>query len=260
MKRVEALQWMIDALLLERGKPTLASQGIELSEEAAAAKWRGLVNQRPALPISDDFLRVQDEYLLAQRDQSAGYRLEDIEQFRPNIYLFQGDITELRVDGVVNAANSQFLGCFIPNHACLDNILQTKAGVQMRLACQQVKEKLGRRQVPIGMALATPGFNLWAKQVIHVVGPFVDGQVTPFARQQLKKTYESALDLAVGLGLSSVAFPCISTGQFRFPHDEAAKIAVTSVLDYLKKMESSISLVFCCYSEEDAIIYRRLLR
>ena len=226
-------------------------------------RWRllrSLMNVRPPMPAAEEFLRVQDAFL---RQMTLEKGITDAASLPAcakdeRLVLWQGDITTLRCDAIVNAANSQMLGCFSPCHGCIDNIIHTMAGVQLRLACHRIMQKQGHEE-PTGRAKITPGFNLPAKYVLHTVGPIIDDEVTAGDEALLASCYQSCLDLAAREGLRSVAFCCISTGVFRFPPERAAEIAVRTVWDFLKAPGSLRRVVFNVFRDSDLDIYRRLL-
>ena len=182
----------------------------------------------------------------------------DLTPAGPGAYLWQGDITTLRCDAIVNAANSALLGCFCPNHGCIDNAIHTFAGVQLRLACAELMQRQGHDEPP-GRAKITPAFNLPCRYVIHTVGPVVDGGLTGRHCALLASCYRSCLELADRAGLRSIAFCCISTGEFRFPHDRAAAIAITTVREYREQTQSGIQVIWNVFKDEDCRIYRELL-
>lgn len=218
---------------------------------------RGLFNVRPPMPASVEFLAVQDAYLKEAAREKGVTTLSDLEPVRPHRYLWRGDITTLAVDAIVNAANSALLGCFSPNHGCIDNAIHSFSGVQLRLACDAIMRAQGHEE-PTGTAKITPGFNLPAKFVLHTVGPIVSGPLTQRHRAQLASCYESCLRLAEENGLKSVAFCCISTGVFGFPQREAAEIAVGTVESFLS--HAGLDVVFNVFKEADLKIYRGLLQ
>lgn len=218
---------------------------------------RGLFNVRPPMKASAEFLAVQDAYLKEAAREKGVTTLSDLEPVRPHLYLWRGDITTLAVDAIVNAANSALLGCFSPNHGCIDNAIHTYSGVQLRLACDAIMRAQGHEE-PTGTAKITPGFNLPAKFVLHTVGPIVSGPLTQRHRAQLASCYESCLRLAEENGLKSVAFCCISTGVFGFPQREAAEIAVETVESFLS--HAGLDVVFNVFKEADLKIYRGLLQ
>ena len=172
--------------------------------------------------------------------------------------LFRSDITTLKVDAIVNAANSALRGCFVPCHSCVDNIIHSVSGIQLRLACDALMTEQGYEE-PIGKAKMTPAFNLPCRYVLHTVGPTVHGQLTKEHCRQLSDCYRSCLKLAADSGLRSVAFCCISTGEFHFPNEKAAEIAIQTVWDYLKKNQNSPEVVFNVFKDIDYNIYKKLL-
>ena len=177
---------------------------------------------------------------------------------RPNLYLWQGDITRLAVDAIVNAANSKLLGCFVPNHSCIDNAIHTAAGVELRLACHEIMQEQGRDETT-GQAKITKAYNLPSRYVLHTVGPIIYEEVTELEKRQLASSYEACLTLAYEKDLRSLAFCCVSTGEFRFPNEEAAKIAIETVLQFQKKHPDMI-VVFNVFKDLDYTIYQTLLK
>lgn len=218
---------------------------------------RALFNVRPPVAANEDFLAVQDAYLREAIREKGITGFSDLMPVQDGIYLWRGDITTLEVDAIVNAANSALLGCFSPNHGCIDNAIHTFAGVQLRLACHEIMRTQGHEE-PTGTAKITPGFNLPAKHVLHTVGPIVSGRLTEKHCEQLASCYESCLKLAAENSLKSVAFCCISTGVFGFPQRDAARIAVETVKAYQK--HSSIEVVFNVFKEADLRFYEALLK
>lgn len=227
------------------------------------AQWdlfRALVNVRPPVPAPDGFLAVQDALLqdiLAYRGMT---RLGDIEPVpgHSGIRLWRGDITTLAVDAIVNAANSQMLGCFVPGHHCIDNAIHTFAGVQLRLECARLMEQQGVPE-PTGMAKATAAFNLPSKHIIHTVGPIAQGAATQTDRALLANCYTSCLDAAADLSCRAIAFCCISTGVFGFPQRQAAEVAIRAVEEWLGAHDAAIDVVFNVFTDADERLYRSLL-
>ena len=219
--------------------------------------FRALMNVRPPEPVSEEFLQVQDEELQALLAEKGVVEILRIAQ--NGIVEWQGDITRLKVDAIVNAANSQMLGCFVPLHRCIDNAIHSAAGVQLRLACE---EMMKGSDEPTGSARITPGFNLPAKYVIHTIGPIVTTPL-PLRQQeaQLASCYTSCLDLANKYGLASIAFCCISTGEFRFPNDRACFIAVSTVRSWMAShLESSVkTVIFNTFKDIDHELYKNAL-
>ncbi len=253
MTQGERRVFLIEALLSEAGY----RNGIPEDAFEQKRLLRGLFNVRPPMPASAEFLAVQDAYLQEATCEKGVTALSDLTPVKPHLYLWRGDITTLAVDAIVNAANSALLGCFSPNHGCIDNAIHTFSGVQLRLACDAIMRAQGHPE-PTGGAKLTPGFNLPAKYVLHTVGPIVSGPLTQRHRAQLASCYESCLRLAEENGLKSVAFCCISTGVFGFPQNEAPKIAVDTVTAFQK--DCPIDVVFNVFKEADLRLYQALLQ
>lgn len=223
-------------------------------------KWllfRSLVNVREPLPVSDDFLKIQDRLLKGLLMEKGIVNIDNLQPVKDNIYLWQGDITTLKVDAIVNAANSRMLGCFAPCHICIDNTIHTYSGVQLRLECNDIMNKQGFLE-PTGSAKITKAYNLPCNYVIHTVGPIISAPLTDDDCKLLASSYKSCLELAVKYNIKSIAFCCISTGEFHFPNDKAAEIAVSTVTEFLKS--NSIKVIFNVYKDIDYKIYSKLLK
>lgn len=218
--------------------------------------YRSLVNVRPAMKISAEYLKAEDKFLQKLTAQKGITDIADLKPAGKNIYLWQGDITTLKCDAIVNAANSGMTGCYHPCHNCIDNCIHTFAGVRLRLKCAEIMDLQGHEE-PTGKAKITPAYNLPCKYVIHTVGPIVQGRLTEKHRELLKSCYESCLELAVMKGIKSIAFCCISTGVFGFPQDKAAEIAVQAVREFPKNHD--IEVIFNVFKDADYEIYRQLL-
>ena len=249
-------EYLITELLKER--PEYADIFIPKDETEQKKLLRALFNVRLPLPIGDDFLRVQDEYLQEEIAQKGITSIDDLEPVKPDIYLWQGDITTLKCDAIVNAANSQMLGCFCPNHGCIDNAIHTFSGVRLRLKCAEIMQKQGKNE-ETGKTKITPAYNLPCKYILHTVGPIVTGKLTDKDCELLRSCYHSCLTLADEYKLNSVAFCCISTGEFHFPNDKAAKIAIETVSEYKRLTNSKIKVIFNVFKKSDYEIYRELL-
>ena len=252
MTQTERRGFLIRTLLREEAR----YRGIPVpSDEGEQRKLlRSLMNVRPARPVGEEFLAVQDAYL---REETARKGITDVAALapiEPGIYLWQGDITTLKCGAIVTAANSGLTGCYVPCHRCIDNAIHTWAGVQLRLACARLMEAQGHEE-PVGRAKLTPAFNLPCEYVLHTVGPIVSGRVTERDREALASCYRACLELARQNGIGSVAFCCISTGEFHFPNDEAAQIAVETV----RRFRGEIEVIFNVFKDVDDEIYRRLL-
>lgn len=218
---------------------------------------RSLMNVRPPIPASSEFLTVQDAYLQERLAERGVTRIEDLSPVRPGLYLWQGDITMLAADAIVNAANSQMLGCFVPCHGCIDNAIHTYAGVQLRTECASIMA--GQEAEPTGSAKITKAYNLPCRYVLHTVGPIITGRVTGRDCQLLASCYRSCLELAERSGCRSVAFCCISTGEFHFPNRLAAQIAVETVRAYRQEQTNPMEVIFNVFRDQDHAIYRQLL-
>lgn len=222
--------------------------------------FRALVNTREPAPISPFWLEKQNELLSGLLAEGGISSLDDaaVSPLNPRIRLWQGDITRLKVDGIVNAANSQMLGCWQPGHFCIDNAIHTFAGVQLRLECAQLMQAQGHEE-PTGHAKITGGYNLPAKHVLHTVGPIYNPALPDIGKYKLMSSYLQCLDMAQENGLKSLAFCCISTGVFGYPKEAAAKVAVDTVQRWLKATQAQMDVVFNVFGDEDLQIYRRLL-
>lgn len=221
---------------------------------------RALMNVRPPRPIGEEFLKVQDEYLSAERDALGvvdGNTLPSLSLDR-RMVLWQGDITTLAVDVIVNAANSSLRGCFCMLHSCIDNMIHSRSGIQLRLKCDEIMNAQGCDE-PAGQAKITPAYNLPSRYILHTVGPMIHGRVTKQDRELLSSCYRSCLALAAEYSLQSIAFCCISTGEFHFPNEEAAGIAVKTVRDFLRTDHQIQRVIFNVFKDADLQIYRRLL-
>ena len=221
-------------------------------------RLRSLMNVRVPMAADETFLAVRDDYLRRELDARGVVRLSDLRPLCGDLYLWQGDITTLRCDAIVNAANSGMTGCYVPNHRCIDNCIHSFAGVELRLACNELMKRQGHEELT-GQAKITPAFNLPCKYVIHTVGPIVHGPLTSRDCELLASCYRSCLNLAAKQGLTSIAFCCISTGEFHFPNETAAEIAVETVENYLKENGYPIKVIFNVFKDEDLIIYKKLL-
>lgn len=258
MTHDEQRVYLINCLLAE--EPRYGDIELPVDEQGQKDLLRSLMNVRMPKPISREFLTVQDEYLTAERELAGTVDVNSLPAVagNSNISLWQGDITTLKADAIVNAANSAMLGCFRPLHSCIDNIVHSKSGIEMRLCCNEIMNKQGHEE-PVGQAKITPGYNLPAKYVLHTVGPIIQGAVTPRDEFLLASCYRSCLELAEKHHLTNVAFCCISTGVFHFPNRHAAEIAVKTVKRHLEEHNSKIKVVFDVFKDEDYAIYRELL-
>ena len=225
---------------------------------------RSLMNIRMPRRMPTETLRIQDAYLRERAEEKGIVTLEEIPVKEGVISLWQGDITRLAVDAIVNAANSQMLGCFVPMHTCIDNCIHTFAGVQLRAECDRQMKQLRAKngpdyEQPTAVPMLTDAYNLPAKKVIHIVGPIVSGRLTPALEQELADCYSNTLDLCAENGLRSVAFCCISTGVFLFPPERAAQIAIKTVRQWLSEHGGTMDrVIFNVFSDKDRSIYEHL--
>ncbi len=252
MTQAERRIFLMQKLLSEQ--PRYRDLRIPPDETGQRRLLRSLLNVRPPRPIGEDFLTVQDAYLQEEIARKGVTDVSDLTPVKPGIYLWQGDITTLKCGAIVNAANSGMTGCYVPCHGCIDNAIHTYAGVQLRLACAEIMRKQGHEE-PTGQAKCTPAYNLPCDFVLHTVGPVVSGDVTEKDRKLLAACYRSCLELARQNGIGSVAFCCISTGEFHFPNEEAAKIAV----DTVRKYKGDTKVIFNVFKDVDYEIYRKYL-
>ncbi|MEE0856165.1 MAG: protein-ADP-ribose hydrolase [Ruminococcus sp.] len=254
MTQAERRSFLIEYLLSER-KERITIPSDEYNQKRML---RSLFNIRMPKPVSDEFLQIQDEYLQEENRRKGITDIADLEPIQKEIYLWQGDITKLKCGAIVNAANSQMLGCFNPCHGCIDNAIHTFAGVQLRRDCNEIMKKQGYDE-PTGQAKLTLAYNLPCKYVIHTVGPIVSGRLTQEDCDLLKSCYLSCLKLAEEKCVDSIAFCCISTGVFGFPQREAAQIAVDTVKEYKEEIHSDIKVIFNVFKDSDLAIYRKVL-
>lgn len=256
MTQDERLEFLLRYLLAERKEYADIRMPDDLSEKRRLL--RSLMNVRPPVPASMEFLAVQDAYLQERLAERGVTRLGDLKPAQPRLYLWQGDITTLAVDAIVNAANNQMLGCFAPCHGCIDNAIHTYAGVQLRLECAEIMRKQGCEE-ETGRAKITKAYNLPCRFVLHTVGPIICGSVSKADRELLAGCYRSCLELAAEYGLHSVAFCCISTGEFHFPAELAAEIAIGTVREWQQQNPDRIEVVFNVFKDKDRDIYKELL-
>ncbi len=256
MDQAQRRLFLLQSLLKERTEYRYVD--IPAEAESQRQLLRGLMNIRAPKDADEDFLKIQDEYLQGETAAKGITDIADLTPVQPGLYLWQGDITTLRCDAIVNAANSGMTGCYIPNHRCIDNAIHSFAGVELRLACAALMERQGCPE-PTGRAKITPAFNLPCRYVLHTVGPIIEGRVTQRDRELLASCYRACLELAAEHGLESVAFCCISTGEFHFPNELAAEIAVETVKEFQKKQTSVKKVIFNVFKDTDRRIYERLL-
>ena len=259
MKQSEQIHFLNEALLAEMPQYRREAKRISSDEKSQRYFLRCLMNVRQPGMLSERFLNAQDELLSREREEKGVVHVAELlpVPVDERLVLWQGDITRLDADAIVNAANSALLGCFRPGHNCIDNVIHSAAGLQLREECAAIMRAQGHEE-PTGQAKITKGYNLPARHVLHTVGPIIDGPLTDRDRELLASCYRSCLKLAEENGLKSLAFCCISTGVFRFPKDKAARIAVSTVKDYLQNGRIE-KVVFCVHGDENLSIYQSLL-
>lgn len=246
------LDFLINYLLSERNEKIKIPE----NENDKFRLYRSLVNTRPAIKASEEFLRAEDEFLAEYIKNKGITDIADLTPVEDKIYLWKGDITTLKCGAIVNAANSGMTGCWQPCHSCIDNCIHTFAGVRLRYKCSEIMQAQGHEE-PTGTAKITPAYNLPCEYVIHTVGPIVWGSLTEEHCNLLESCYKSCLEIAIQNKIKSIAFCCISTGVFSFPQERAAEIAVQTVRNFLKNHD--IEVIFNVFTEKDYEIYRRLL-
>ena len=258
MTHQEQRIYLIQELLAEEAE--YKNIPIPADEQKQKDLLRSLMNVRMPKPVSQDFLKIQDEYLQEERDMRGIVESAELPSVPgdPRLVLWQGDITTLRADAIVNAANSALLGCFHPLHTCIDNIIHSRSGIQLRLLCDKMMKAQGHEE-PTGTAKITPAFNLPSTYILHTVGPIIYGPVTRQDCSKLASCYRSCLELAVENGCQSIAFCCISTGEFHFPNEKAAETAVQTVRSFLNERQQNIRVIFNVFKDADLCIYQKLL-
>ena len=261
MDRREQVQYLNQTLLAEMPQYREQAEAFPVDAFSQRRLLRSLMNVRPPMPLAPKFLEVQDALLSAEREEKGVVNGDALPPTAgdPRLVLWQGDITRLRADAIVDADNSALLGCFAPCHGCIDNAIHSAAGMELRQACAQLMARQGHEE-PTGQAKLTPGYHLPCRYVLHTVGPIITGPVTRRDQALLASCYRACLALAEAHGLASVAFCCISTGEFHFPNQEAAEIAVRTVREFLEQQTTSVErVIFNVFKDLDAAIYRRLL-
>ncbi|HEX2976682.1 MAG TPA: protein-ADP-ribose hydrolase [Bacteroidales bacterium] len=245
------------------GQPKFKHISIPEDSEGRQRLFRILMNCRPPVPATKEFLIAQDKVLQGQRDLKGVVSTDMIpSSSHSRLKLWQGDITRLAAEAIVNAANSRMLGCFVPLHGCIDNAIHSAAGIQLRLECNELMKKQGYPE-PTGSAKITRGYNLPAKWVIHTVGPVItESRVSDSEKNQLADCYRSCLRLADEYSLQSIAFCCISTGEYSFPNKLAAEIAVNTVIEYFDSVNSTAieTVIFNVFKDLDNSIYSKILK
>lgn len=245
---------------LQREMPQYRDLAIPAAEDEQWRLLRSLLNVRPPYPASKRFLKIQDAYLserIRRRGITDAWDLPRIKS-EPRLTLWQGDITALRCGAIVNAANSALLGCWQPCHSCIDNIIHSYSGVELRIRCSEIMRAQGHEE-ETGTAKITPAYNLPCKYVLHTVGPIISGPLGKRDCDLLASCYQSCLELAAAHGIESIAFCCISTGIFRFPRERAAEIAIQTVQGFLEADSSIQQVIFDVFTDQDLAVYQKLL-
>lgn len=256
MKTNEIIDKLIAYLINEDSN--LKNYTIPIEPSKKRLFLRGLINLRAPKPINENILKLEDELLQREVTQKNIIDVQDIEPIYKNMCICLCDITTLKIEAIVNAANSSLLGCFIPNHSCIDNAIHSSAGIRLRLKCHEI---MSGEEEKTGMAKITSAYNLPSKFIIHTVGPIVENKLTRKNCQDLENCYFSCLEIARENDIRTLAFPSISTGVFHFPKEEASKIAVETVTKYMEKYPSSFDkIVFNVFTKEDQILYEKLLK
>ena len=258
MNQDERRIYLIDSLLKEDKR--FMRQKMPHDVRKQRDLLRSLMNVRMPAPVSEEFLRIQDEYLKERQKERGITDIKDLQPVKSDdrLYIWQGDITTLKCDAIVNACNSQMLGCFSPMHSCIDNFIHTYAGIQLRLKMHEIMEAQGHEE-ETGKAKITSGYNLPATYILHTVGPIIQWSVRKEDEELLASCYRECMKLAADHGVESMAFCCLSTGVFRFPQQRAAEIATSVVKECLDKDSRIKKVIFNVFKDEDQRIYRELL-
>jgi len=271
MKQEERLDYIVKTLC----EDSIQYKDMKVEENEKRMVMRSLMNIRMPKPISFEFLKIQDDFLRQEAKETGiilwkyiphiGKQFGIKDEFAKKVSLWKGDITKLQIDAIVNAANSQMLGCFVPCHKCIDNAIHSAAGIELRDECnhymKQKKAMNKNYEEPTGSAVVTKGYNLPCDYVIHTVGPIVHGRLTEDLKQDLRNCYKSCLEEAMNHGIRTIAFCCISTGEFRFPNDEAADIAWTTIKEALEKNSDKFDrIIINVFKDIDLKIYREKIK
>lgn len=263
MTQIQRLDYLLEQFKIDSGR----YRNLKVPDDPGEKRslLRSLMNVRMPKDMPREVIEVQDAYLSERAEEKGIVRLSDIPVAKGSLSIWQGDITRLAVDAIVNAANPQMLGCFVPMHNCIDNCIHTFAGVQLRAECGRIMDELRKShgmdyERPVAEPLLTGAYNLPARMVLHVVGPVVDGRLTPENESDLALCYERCLDMCLENGIRSVAFCCISTGVFGFPNRRASEIAVETVSSWLSGRGDVVErVVFNVFKDEDRMLYEALL-
>lgn len=259
MNQAQRVEYLISYLQKYETYDYFRNYEISTNYENNQILLRSLMNIRDVYEASEDFLKIQDEYLQIELNKKGIVDINDLKPIQDNLYLWQGDITTLKCDAIVNAANNKLLGCFIPNHKCIDNCIHTYAGIQLRNECYKIITLQGHDEIT-GQAKITKAYNLPSKYILHTVGPIINHKVSKEDEELLSSCYRSCLKLAIENNINSIAFCCISTGEFHFPNELAANIAIKTVKEFVKIYNTNIKAIFNVFKKEDYDIYYKLLK
>ena len=259
MNQAQRVEYLISYLQKYETYDYFRNYEISTNYENNQILLRSLMNIRDVYEASEDFLKIQDEYLQIELNKKGIVDINDLKPIQDNLYLWQGDITTLKCDAIVNAANNKLLGCFIPNHKCIDNCIHTYAGIQLRNECYKIITLQGHDEIT-GQAKITKAYNLPSKYILHTVGPIINHEVSKEDEELLSSCYRSCLKLAIENNINSIAFCCISTGEFHFPNELAANIAIKTVKEFIKIYNTNIKVIFIVFKKEDYDIYYKLLK
>lgn len=273
MKRDLEQEKRLEFLLEEFKADSVEYKDLEIPDDLEGKRCvlRSLMNIRMPRDIAENVLDIQNQYLRSRAEEKGIVKLNEIpvlksKNFHSNIFsIWQGDITRLECDAIVNASNSQMLGCFVPMHTCIDNCIHTFSGIQLRAECNRQMNRMRMRfgndyEQPTAVPMITDAYNLPSKKIIHIVGPIVQYKLTEKLEKELSDCYKNTLDICIENGLESIAFCCISTGVFRFPNKRAAEIAVKTVSDWISENEGKIKrVIFNVFKDEDKMYYEELL-
>ena len=237
--------------LIEEGKYNIDIES-KNNEEELYNYFRYLINIRCPKTISEEYLKIEDEYLQERLKNKIITNIDDIKPINNNLCLWKGDITTLKIDAIVNAANSAMLGCFVPLHKCIDNAIHSAAGTRLRLYCNDMMKGTSEET---GKCKITPAFNLPSKYILHTVGPIIQNEVSKNDEELLYKCYKSCLETAKNNGIKSIAFCCISTGEFRFPNKLASDIAIKATKSFLNENDYDIKILFNVFKDLDYELY-----
>ena len=258
MTQDERREYLIEYLLKEEIR--FRKQHVPSDIQGQRNMLRSLMNVRMPKPVSDEFLEIQNAYL---KERNIERGITDIAELVPvksddRLYIWQGDITTLKCDAIVNACNSQMLGCFSPMHDCIDNFIHTYAGVQLRLEMNDIMTRQGHEE-ETGKTKITSAYNLPAKYILHTVGPIIQLSVSKEDEELLASCYRECLKLAADHGVESIAFCCLSTGVFRFPQQRAAEIATSTVKEFFDHDDRIKKIIFNVFKDEDLRIYNSII-